>query len=178
MSQALSLRCGTCGVQLKSVAEAQLHSETTGDESTEAVLNRACTEMDMLQIFRCASFVRAGHSNFEESTEAMLNLTCTGTYLLHWIIACFCRLNLDVAFTHVSGAFNLFCTSTRAQHGWRHSLPGPFARIAGALMIQLIHWNTECGKPCRSQMDVDLHMKRTGHKGPFVDKVCHSPLQH
>lgn len=47
MAAALSLKCGQCGTQLKSVAEAQLHGETTG------------------------------HSQFEESTEAMLNLTCT-----------------------------------------------------------------------------------------------------
>ncbi len=32
---------------------------------------------------------------------------------------------------------------------------------------------TECGKPCRSQTDVDLHKKRTGHE-KYVDKVgCH-----
>lgn len=29
---------------------------------------------------------------------------------------------------------------------------------------------TECGKPCRSQMEVDLHKKRTGHEN-YVDKV-------
>ena len=39
--QALSLVCGQCGVQLKSVKEAQEHGELTGhsqfEESTEAV---------------------------------------------------------------------------------------------------------------------------------------------
>lgn len=30
---------------------------------------------------------------------------------------------------------------------------------------------TECGKPCRSQTEVDLHKKRTGHEN-YVDKVC------
>jgi UBX domain-containing protein 1/4 len=49
MAQALSLKCGVCGTQLKSVAEAQLHSET-----------------------------HPGHAQFEESVEALLNLTCTG----------------------------------------------------------------------------------------------------
>ena len=29
---------------------------------------------------------------------------------------------------------------------------------------------TECGKPCRTQTECDLHTKRTGH-GEFVDKV-------
>jgi hypothetical protein len=29
---------------------------------------------------------------------------------------------------------------------------------------------TECGKPCRSETERDLHTKRTGHAG-FVDKV-------
>ena len=30
---------------------------------------------------------------------------------------------------------------------------------------------TECGKPCRTQTEQDLHTKRTGHTN-FVDKVC------
>lgn len=29
---------------------------------------------------------------------------------------------------------------------------------------------TNCGKPCRSQTEVDLHKKRTGHEN-YVDKV-------
>ena len=51
MAQALSLKCSVCGTQLKSVAEAQLHSETN-----------------------------PGHAQFSESTEALLNLTCTGGF--------------------------------------------------------------------------------------------------
>ncbi|CAN6447056.1 unnamed protein product [Victoria cruziana] len=43
----LSLRCGDCGAQLRSVQEAQEHAELTS------------------------------HSNFEESTEAVLNLVCS-----------------------------------------------------------------------------------------------------
>lgn len=46
-STGLSLRCGDCGVLLKSVEEAQEHAELTS------------------------------HSNFAESTEAVLNLVCT-----------------------------------------------------------------------------------------------------
>lgn len=71
MSEALSLKCGQCGVQLKSVAEAQLHGETTGhsqfEESTEALLNLTCTECGK----PCRSQTevdlhtkRTGHSNF------------------------------------------------------------------------------------------------------------------
>ena len=44
---ALSLMCGDCGHQLRSVQEAQEHAKLTGHakffESTEAVLNLVCT---------------------------------------------------------------------------------------------------------------------------------------
>ena len=44
----LSLRCGDCGVQLRSVEEAQAHAEATSHtnfaESTEAVLNLVCAD--------------------------------------------------------------------------------------------------------------------------------------
>ena len=43
----LSLRCGDCGAQLRSVEEAQAHAEVTNHanfvESTEAVLNLVCS---------------------------------------------------------------------------------------------------------------------------------------
>jgi UBX domain-containing protein 1/4 len=43
----LSLRCGDCGAQLRSVEEAQAHAESTNHanfvESTEAVLNLVCS---------------------------------------------------------------------------------------------------------------------------------------
>lgn len=76
MSQALSLKCNICGVQLKSVAEAQQHGEATGhadfSESTEAVLNLQCkicgkpcrseTEKDL-------HTKRTGHTEFEDRTN-------------------------------------------------------------------------------------------------------------
>ena len=44
----LSLRCGDCGAQLRSVEEAQAHAEATNHanfvESTEAVLNLVCSD--------------------------------------------------------------------------------------------------------------------------------------
>ena len=44
----LSLRCGDCGAQLRSVEEAQAHAEVTNHanfvESTEAVLNLVCSD--------------------------------------------------------------------------------------------------------------------------------------
>ena len=75
MSQALSLKCNVCGIQLKSVAEAQSHGEVTGhadfSESTEAVLNLQCvtcgkpcrseTEKDL-------HTKRTGHAEFEDRT--------------------------------------------------------------------------------------------------------------
>ena len=75
MSQALSLKCNVCGIQLKSVAEAQSHGEVTGhadfSESTEAVLNLQCvtcgkpcrseTEKDL-------HTKRTGHTEFQDRT--------------------------------------------------------------------------------------------------------------
>lgn len=76
MSQALSLKCNVCGIQLKSVAEAQSHGEATGHadfaESTEAVLNLTCvacgkpcrseTEKDI-------HTKRTGHAEFVDKTD-------------------------------------------------------------------------------------------------------------
>lgn len=76
MAQALSLKCNICGVQLRSVAEAQSHGEATGHadfaESTEAVLNLQCvtcgkpcrseTEKDI-------HTKRTGHAEFEDRTD-------------------------------------------------------------------------------------------------------------
>mmetsp|Transcript_1323 Transcript_1323/g.1930 ORF Transcript_1323/g.1930 Transcript_1323/m.1930 type:complete len:437 (-) Transcript_1323:67-1377(-) len=76
MSKALSLKCNTCGLQLKSVAEAQSHGETSGHsdfaESTEAVLNLQCvacgkpcrsdTEKDL-------HTKRTGHAEFQDKTN-------------------------------------------------------------------------------------------------------------
>ncbi|CAM0951788.1 unnamed protein product [Alopecurus aequalis] len=71
----LSLRCGDCGVQLRSVEEAQAHAEATSHtnfaESTEAVLNLVCadcgkpcrsqTEVDL-------HTKRTGHTGFTDKT--------------------------------------------------------------------------------------------------------------
>ncbi|KAJ6809988.1 chromatin assembly factor 1 subunit A-B-like [Iris pallida] len=71
----LSLRCGDCGAQLKSVEEAQQHAELTAhtnfSESTEAVLNLVCsicgkpcrskTETDL-------HTKRTGHAEFVDRT--------------------------------------------------------------------------------------------------------------
>ena len=76
MSAALSLKCNVCGVQLRSVAEAQSHGEATGHsdfaESTEAVLNLTCvacgkpcrseTEKDIHS-------KRTGHTEFVDKTH-------------------------------------------------------------------------------------------------------------
>ena len=76
MSAALSLKCNVCGVQLRSVAEAQSHGEATGHsdfaESTEAVLNLTCvacgkpcrseTEKDIHS-------KRTGHTEFVDKTN-------------------------------------------------------------------------------------------------------------
>lgn len=76
MASALSLKCGQCGVQLKSVAEAQIHGERTGhsqfEESTEALLNLSCTECGK----PCRSQTevdlhkkRTGHDNYVDKTN-------------------------------------------------------------------------------------------------------------
>ncbi|CAD6244325.1 unnamed protein product [Miscanthus lutarioriparius] len=71
----LSLRCGDCGAQLRSVEEAQAHAEATNHanfvESTEAVLNLVCsdcgkpcrsqTEVDL-------HTKRTGHTEFADKT--------------------------------------------------------------------------------------------------------------
>ncbi|CAN6238199.1 unnamed protein product [Urochloa humidicola] len=71
----LSLRCGDCGAQLRSVEEAQSHAEATNHanfvESTEAVLNLVCsdcgkpcrsqTEVDL-------HTKRTGHKEFADKT--------------------------------------------------------------------------------------------------------------
>ncbi|KAF8689517.1 hypothetical protein HU200_041846 [Digitaria exilis] len=71
----LSLRCGDCGTQLRSVEEAQAHAEATNHanfvESTEAVLNLVCsdcgkpcrsqTEVDL-------HTKRTGHKEFADKT--------------------------------------------------------------------------------------------------------------
>jgi len=71
----LSLRCGDCGAQLRSVEEAQAHAESTNHanfvESTEAVLNLVCsncgkpcrshTEVDL-------HTKRTGHTEFADKT--------------------------------------------------------------------------------------------------------------
>ena len=76
MSQALSLKCNVCGVQLRSVQECQSHGEATGHadfvESTEAVLNLTCvacgkpcrseTEKDI-------HTKRTGHAEFVDKTN-------------------------------------------------------------------------------------------------------------
>ena len=72
----MSLKCNVCGVQLRSVAEAQSHGEATGHsdfaESTEAVLNLTCvacgkpcrseTEKDIHS-------KRTGHTEFVDKTS-------------------------------------------------------------------------------------------------------------
>ena len=72
----MSLKCNVCGVQLRSVAEAQSHGEATGHsdfaESTEAVLNLTCvacgkpcrseTEKDIHS-------KRTGHTEFVDKTH-------------------------------------------------------------------------------------------------------------
>ena len=84
MSAALSLRCNTCGVQLRSVAEAQVHGESTGHsdfaESTEAVLNLSCvacgkpcrseTEKDIHS-------KRTGHLEFVDRTHEQVSTVDT-----------------------------------------------------------------------------------------------------
>lgn len=53
------------------------------------------------------------------------------------------------------------------QHQWSYF---PLARWFDALMQVLNLECQECGKPCKSQTELDLHTKRTGHTN-FADKV-------
>ena len=83
---ALSLKCNTCGVQLKSVAEAQQHGEASGHsdfaESTEAVLNLTCVTCGK----PCRSETekeihnkRTGHSEFVDKTNEQAQTVDTAT---------------------------------------------------------------------------------------------------
>lgn len=72
---AQSLRCAGCGLQLRSVKEAQAHNEATGhtnfEESTEAVLNIVCTECGKpcrSQVEQDLHSKRTGHSQFVDKT--------------------------------------------------------------------------------------------------------------
>ncbi|KAL4429552.1 hypothetical protein ABPG77_008601 [Micractinium sp. CCAP 211/92] len=76
MSQALSLKCDVCGVQLRSVKEAQDHGDATGhaafSESTEAVKRLVCRECGKT----CRSSdewdlhsKRTGHAAFDDKTD-------------------------------------------------------------------------------------------------------------
>lgn len=103
---ALSLKCGQCGVFLRSMKEAQDHGEVTG------------------------------HSQFEESTEAILTLVSPGDVPR--------RLSGPVMFP----ALGSRCNPLR----------------------QRLQVCTECGKPCRSETEKDIHTKRTGH-AHFSDKT-------
>jgi hypothetical protein len=95
---ALSLKCNTCGVALRSMREAQDHGEATG------------------------------HADFSESTEAVLTLVRTQIIVV--------------------------CAPQRAD-----------VKAASAQVC------ADCGKPCRSQTEVDVHTKRTGHF-TFTDKTA------
>ncbi|EEH53598.1 uncharacterized protein MICPUCDRAFT_69863 [Micromonas pusilla CCMP1545] len=75
-SAALSLKCNVCGVQLRSVAEAQSHGEATGHadfaESTEAVLNLSCVTCGKpcrSETERELHSKRTGHSEFVDKTS-------------------------------------------------------------------------------------------------------------
>lgn len=76
MAQALSLKCDICGVQLRSVKEAQDHGDATGhaafSESTEAVKRLVCRECGKT----CRSETewdvhskRTGHQAFDDKTN-------------------------------------------------------------------------------------------------------------
>ncbi|XP_043705612.1 UBX domain-containing protein 4-like [Telopea speciosissima] len=72
----LSLKCGDCGVLLKSVEEAQEHAELTShsnfSESTEAVLNLVCTTCGKPCRSKTESSLhkkRTGHSKFVDKTS-------------------------------------------------------------------------------------------------------------
>lgn len=72
----LSLMCGDCGHQLRSVQEAQEHAELTGhanfSESTEAVLNLVCTACGKPCRSKTETDLhtkRTGHSEFTDKTE-------------------------------------------------------------------------------------------------------------
>ncbi|PIA25784.1 hypothetical protein AQUCO_10800039v1 [Aquilegia coerulea] len=72
----LSLRCGDCGVLLKSVEEAQEHAELTShsnfSESTEAVLNLVCTVCRKPCRSKTETDLhtkRTGHSDFSDLTS-------------------------------------------------------------------------------------------------------------
>ena len=75
-TQALSLKCNVCGVQLRSVAEAQSHGEATGHadfvESTEAVLNLTCVECGKpcrSETEKDIHTKRTGHATFVDKTN-------------------------------------------------------------------------------------------------------------
>lgn len=75
-TQALSLKCNVCGVQLRSVAEAQSHGEATGHadfvESTEAVLNLQCVECGKpcrSETEKDIHTKRTGHATFVDKTN-------------------------------------------------------------------------------------------------------------
>ncbi|XP_043689841.1 uncharacterized protein LOC122640679 [Telopea speciosissima] len=72
----LSLKCGDCGVLLKSVEEAQEHAELTShsnfSESTEAVLNLVCTTCGKPCRSKTESSLhkkRTGHSKFVDKAS-------------------------------------------------------------------------------------------------------------
>ena len=66
MAQALSLKCDICGVQLRSVKEAQDHGDATGhaafSESTEAVGGRGGW---LLLLGLAATFVKQAQKAFQ-----------------------------------------------------------------------------------------------------------------
>uniref|UniRef100_A0A2P2KFL0 Ubiquitin-associated uba/ubx domain-containing protein n=1 Tax=Rhizophora mucronata TaxID=61149 RepID=A0A2P2KFL0_RHIMU len=76
MAAGVSLKCGDCGVLLKSVEEAQEHAELTSHsnfaESTEAVINLVCTTCSKPCRSKTASDLhtkRTGHTEFVDKTS-------------------------------------------------------------------------------------------------------------
>ena len=73
---ALSLKCNTCGLALRSMREAQDHGEATGhadfSESTEAVLSLVCADCGKPCRSQTECDVhtkRTGHSTFNDKTQ-------------------------------------------------------------------------------------------------------------
>lgn len=73
---ALSLKCGQCGVLLRSMKEAQDHGEATGhsqfEESTEAILTLVCAECGKpcrSETEKDIHTKRTGHSQFVDKTH-------------------------------------------------------------------------------------------------------------
>ena len=135
---ALSLKCNTCGIFLRSMREAQDHGEATG------------------------------HADFAESTEAVLTLVRRRARRRT-------RAHARPAKRDVHGASCVGCARLRIAQPpaplRARAYRGAGARAADRVRLASRQECAECGKPCRSQTEQDVHTKRTGHT-QFVDKTA------